>query len=127
MTKRPPIMGICTSSLELVIDITVTNQHHNSVDLTAVIDTGFSGAVSIPTLVVKKLALPFVRHVTGYLADGSRCAVSLYSARVRCGTRNFEIEVAAADPHSLIGMQFLAGHKLFAQIIPGGPLTLTPI
>ena len=44
-------------------------------DVSTVIDTGFNGYLTLPSLLVQELELPYVSHVVGTLADGSVAAM----------------------------------------------------
>ena len=127
MTSSRSMEGRCNDTLDLILELHVINDQRQAVVVDAVIDTGFSGAVSVPADVVNQLDLLFARQVVGYLADGSTTIVELYFARLLCGTRMVETEIAAAGTQALIGVQFLAGQRLTADFEINGSVYLQPI
>ena len=127
MIARPVIEGECNSAQELILNLQIANDRQQVVEQLAVIDTGFSGAISVPQAVVDILSLPFARHVVGRLADGSSTVVPLYIAKIPCGLRIFEAEIVVAGNQCLVGCQFLAGQRLQAEFFPGKTFTLTTI
>ncbi len=127
MTNSRTIEGRCNTALELILELHVINDQQQAILVDAVIDTGFSGAVSVPKAVVDQLNLVFARRVVGNLADGSTTLVELYFARLLCGERLVDTEIAAAGTQALIGVQFLAGQRLTADFVLDGSVKLVPI
>jgi predicted aspartyl protease len=92
-----------------------------------VIDTGFSGDLTLPMGVIASLALTWLGRETGILADGSTDLFDVYSAIVlwEGGTRSVEVEAAYTQP--LVGMNLLHRHSLQMEVIEGGAVQIDPL
>ena len=71
--------------------------------------------------------MPFSLHTdVARLADGSRQRVEVYEVDLFYGgTWTTAYAEALADP--LVGTRLLAGHRLVAEFVPGGAVTLRPL
>ncbi|MBX9581277.1 MAG: hypothetical protein K2X87_13290 [Gemmataceae bacterium] len=98
-----------------------------SEDVTAVVDTGFSGRRALPPDVIARLGL--TPHATNYavLADGSRRTFNVYAADVEWGTARRGVLVSAFGDDVLVGMGLLAGHELRVEVKPGGAVEVRPL
>lgn len=89
-------------------------------EVEAVIDTGFTGSLSLPGTVVAALDLPFRRRGRALLADGSEIFFDVYEATVIWDGSPRQVSVAAADADPLVGMTLLEGYELTVQAVDGG-------
>lgn len=96
--------------------------HEEAVE--GLLDTGFTGALTLPPSVIAALDLNWRSTDSGTLADGSHCQLDLYEAVVLWGRREREIIVAEADATPLIGMWLLYGHEMNMRIYEGGSVTI---
>lgn len=100
-----------------------------AVEVEAVIDTGFTGHLTLPRDVTRSLALPGRGFVEVELADGSSTALDVYEARVLWHGRSRPVPVyetgEAGGP--LVGMSLLRGSRLEAEIVPGGEVVVRPL
>jgi hypothetical protein len=76
---------VCSSAREAIVPLTLLGSGDARVEVEAVIDTGFTGHLTLPAGVVRSLALPGRGFVEVELADGSTSALSVYDARVLWG------------------------------------------
>lgn len=67
---------------EATLTLTVLGGRGRHVEVEATIDTGFTGALSLPPNLVEFLSLPFVARGAAVLADGSMIETRVYRARV---------------------------------------------
>jgi clan AA aspartic protease len=93
-------------------------------EVDAVIDTGFTGALTLPSLVVAALGLRWQTTDLATLGDGSQVVFDLYEAKVVWDGRVRQILVDEANGDPLLGMQLLRGHKLTMDIRPNGKITI---
>ena len=81
--------------------------------LKAVVDTGFSGDVSLPTSLAVQLGLELWGAEMFELADGSRVEGLLFAGRLRLGEEEREVEVVLSNsPDALVGAGLLRGKRL---------------
>jgi clan AA aspartic protease len=91
-----------------------------------VIDTGFTGSVTLPLSLITSLGLPRAGWGKAILADGSRIAFDLYEATVIWDGQPRRV-FAHEAPSPLIGMKLLHGSELRIQVIDGGDVTIAPL
>lgn len=91
------------------------------------VDTGFSGSILLPLEVVNRLGLPETEGVTMRLADGSRVGVPRYTAQVIWDGAEKTVALPASGRQPLLGIGLLDGHRLNAEIKPGGQVTIKPL
>lgn len=85
----------------------------------AIIDSGFTGSLTLPRSVVASLGLVYQGFFPGLLADGSEQLFDLYSATVMWDRRRREVEVVAAEGATLAGMSLLTGYEVTMQVWHG--------
>lgn len=121
------ISGVVNRANEAVVSLTVRGPMGRSATVAAVIDTGFDGALSLPTELAAALQLPLRRSAIAILGDGSEAGYNLYRATVFWDGEARAITVAALDSEPLIGMGLLAGYRLTMQVIPGGQVEIVSL
>jgi predicted aspartyl protease len=93
----------------------------------AVVDTGFSDALTPPVAQVAALGLGPRSASTMVLADGSQGQVVVHEAVVDWGGTWRRVLALAVGDEALIGMRLLAGHRLGVEVVPGGAVEITPL
>ncbi|MBM79708.1 MAG: hypothetical protein CMJ78_03825 [Planctomycetaceae bacterium] len=66
---------------ETVVDLEIINPHAEPEFAEAIVDTGFSGYLTLPRELVNELKLPFVGHRRAVLADGTIVRLEAFLAR----------------------------------------------
>ena len=96
-------------------------------DFDAVVDTGFTSSLTMPSAAV--VALGLVRQSGGsvVLGDGSVRAFHVYAAEVEWDGSWRPILVSAVGNEVLIGMRLLAGHELRVAVVAGGRVEISPL
>lgn len=89
-----------------------------------VVDTGYSGELTLPSATVAKLGLQWRSRERATLADGSECQFDVYKAKVVWDGVEKEILVDEANAVSLVGMKLMNGFELKIQVRPRGNVTL---
>ena len=75
------IVGYVNANYEAVIRFVVANQASNQRKvIDAVIDTGFTGFLSLPSSIIQELNLPWSYRDRGTLGDGSEVIFDIYLA-----------------------------------------------
>jgi len=95
-----------------------------SVEFEAVIDTGFSGFLTLPASLIATLQLRWLGRQDGILADGQIHVFDVYGATIIWDNQTRLVEVDAADAEPLLGMNLLRGHKLEIEVMEGGSVSI---
>jgi clan AA aspartic protease len=120
------IAGEMNADLEAVIQI-VVRAASGQKQIEAVIDTGFSGDLTLPADVVAFLNLTWLGREEGVRADGSVDLFEVYRATVIWGGAARFVEVQAVNAQPLAGMTLLRGHSLRIDVVTGGAVTVHPL
>jgi clan AA aspartic protease len=91
-----------------------------------VIDTGFTGFLSLPLSAVERLDLPYAFEQPADLADGTTIVIPVHDARIQWQDQELTVRVLATGNRPLLGTAMLAGEELHAQFIEGGMVSVTP-
>ncbi len=105
----------------------IGSSHGQELAIEAVVDTGFSGYLTLPKDVITALDLPFRRSARAVLGDGSTITFDIHEAVVLWEGRLQRVPVDAADTDPLLGMGLLYGHELSVQVIEGGDVLIRPM
>jgi clan AA aspartic protease len=102
----------------------------------AVIDTGFTGFLTLPAMLVTQLGLPFAGTTRATLSDGRKVAIDVYEATVLWDGHSRPVTVLAAEGGVLVLHKRVASVLASARglrnlaslaINNAGKSTLTPI
>jgi clan AA aspartic protease len=96
-------------------------------EVNAVVDTGFTAALTLPAGVVAALGLVRQSGGTARLADGSVRQFDVFAAEVKWEGAWRTVLASAVGDEPLLGMRLLAGHKLAIEVVPGGAVEVTPL
>lgn len=119
------IHGLVNPFLQAVITVTVQGVNGLQHDYSATIDTGFSGFLTLPSIVIVALGLPFIDMEHYTLGDGSDIEMRLHRAVIHWDGRARTILVVEANDDSLVGMEMLEGHTLFVDVQDGGEVRIS--
>jgi len=121
------IRGVVNARHEAVVGLRVRGPVGGELDFDAVIDTGFTGSLTLPSAAVTALGL--VRQSGGsvVLGDGSVRHFDVFAAEVEWDGNWRPVLVSAIGDEVLVGMRLLAGHELRVAVVPGGPVEISPI
>jgi clan AA aspartic protease len=101
-----------------------TGSERDGTNIQVVIDTGFTGHLTLPPETVRSLSLPERGFVEVELADGGMATLGVYEARVLWHGRPRRVPVYEADGGPLLGMSLLRGSTLTVEVIPSGEVTI---
>lgn len=90
----------------------------------AVIDTGFSGFLTLPSEMIATLGFSWEGRDFATLGDGTFCTFEVYIGLVIWDGQYREIYINESETVPLIGMQLLRGYDLRIQAIEGGLVTI---
>lgn len=109
-------------ALHLLLKVPFQAANGTFYDVECVVDTGFTGFLTLPPQDVETLGLPHVRTMGAYLADNSLVRISVHRAAIRWQDQEREVEMLAMGVRPLLGTLLLASHKLFADFVENGLL-----
>jgi clan AA aspartic protease len=118
------IEGVVNAYHEAVISLPVQGSAGKSREIEAVIDTGYSGMLTLPPSIVSELDLVFRTSGKAMLANGAEEAFSTYEATVLWDGVMREVEVDALGPTPLAGMALLERNRLCLDVTHGGRVTI---
>lgn len=117
------IIGAVKSD-EARIHLTVKGRQGREQEVEAVIDSGYTGALTLPPRLIGTLGLRWRSVDPATLADGSSCIFQVYVGQLVWDgkVRAILVDEAVADP--LVGMRLLRGHELKMQVRAHGKVTI---
>lgn len=119
------ILGYVNTNYEAVIRFVVTNQASDRQKvIDTVIDTGFTGFLSLPSSIIQELNLPWSYRDRGTLGDGSKVIFDIYLATAIWDGELKTIEVNAAETEPLVGMSLIRGYELKIEAKENGRVTI---
>ena len=117
------MQGHVNTSYEAVISLVI--KHNNKLkSINAVIDTGFTGFLSLPQSIIDELELPWSYSDFATLGDGSETLFDIHDANVIWDGQFREIEINSAETDPLMGMKMLRGYRLQVDTVQGGLVTI---
>ncbi len=120
------IIGAVNTWREAVVRLPLRSADGQEQEIAAILDTGFSGSLTMPPVVIAELHLPFRSRGSAVLADGSEIDFDIHTATVIWDGTPRNILVEAADTDPLLGMALLYGHDIRIRALDGGRVTIGP-
>ena len=120
------IRGIVTRR-ELLILLTVKGAGRHCTEFKAVVDTGFTGWLSLPPELVSMLELQWDSFGQGKLADGSVKNYDVFIGKVLWNERWRRIRISELDALPLVGMSLLRGCELKMQVRSKGRVVISQL
>jgi clan AA aspartic protease len=112
---------------EAIVQLAVIGDRQKKQGIRAVIDTGFTGSLTLPLAMIADLELTWFTQQEGFLGDGSRKTFDVYRGTVIWDGQRRVIEVNASDTAPLVGMALLEGFELRVQAYEGGTVAILPM
>jgi clan AA aspartic protease len=116
--------GRVNQNCEATIRFVVSNENEQRQVVDAVIDTGFTGFLTLPMAIIEILGLRLYSREEGTLGDGSTCIFDVYTGLVIWDGEYRYIDVNAAETDPLVGMSLLYGYRVQLDAIEGGLVTI---
>jgi clan AA aspartic protease len=120
------MQGYVNKNCEATILVVVRNNDKLK-SINAVIDTGFTGFLSLPNEIITELDLSWSYRDRGTLGDGSEVLFDIYDAIAIWDGKSQEIEVNSAETDPLVGMSMLRGYRLQVDTIESGLVIITDL
>jgi len=118
------IAGVVNRDLEATVGVIVREENGTDHALDAIIDTGFTGFITLPSAVVTALQLSWIGREEALLGDGSIQPFEVYSANVIWNGQPRKVEVNVTETFPLLGMSMILKHDLRIKVIEGGAVTI---
>jgi clan AA aspartic protease len=118
------MQGVVNLRREATLPLVVGNDNGQRQVIDTVIDTGFNGFLTLPSAIITALDLPWSASDTVTLGDGSETLFDIYTATVIWDGEYHQIDIAASETESLIGMALLYGYRLQVETIEGGSVKI---
>ena len=118
------IEGFVNASLEAVVLLTLRGPGGQAREVNAVIDTGYSGSLTLPPSLVAELELPYVLSSRAILADDTEVGFSVYRVTALWDSSPRHIEADAVGSTPLVGMSLLDRHNLSIDVEDGGRVVI---
>jgi clan AA aspartic protease len=118
------MQGFVNQSCEAMLPIVVGPNNKPMQMVEALIDTGFTGFLSLPLSMIESLGLPWIFSDSVTLGDGSEVIFQMYRAIVIWDGQFKVVDVAASESEPLLGMSLLYGFKLQVEAVERGTVTI---
>jgi clan AA aspartic protease len=109
------------------IELKVRGANGRQTQVEAVIDTGFSGWLTLPKAMIHWLSLEWMSPGHAQLGDGRIAVFDVYEVAVVWHRRVLRIFVDESPSTPLIGMSLLKGSELKMQVCLGGKVSIRPL
>ena len=120
------IRGIVNERLEPTVAVEVSNGDGAWQTVEAVLDTGFSGELTISQDLIESLGLDYASEIQMVLADGEDTTVYAYQGFVNWFGQTRRAEIIASEGVPLLGMSLLNGCKITMRVRAGGEALIEP-
>lgn len=121
------IQGMVNANIEAIVRLVIAGPNSQDQPVDAVIDTGFSGSLTLPPAIIAALQLAWLGREEGTLADGSVDLFDVYLASVLWDGHARVIEIEAVNAQPLLGMDLLRRHSLHIEVVNGGAISITAL
>ena len=118
------MMGNVNSRREAIVQFVVIGEGNQQKGVKAVIDTGYTGFLTLPSAIIMPLGLTWFMQEEGILGDGSMCMFNVFEASVIWDGQLKPIEINESETDPLVGMGLLEGYELNIQGFVGGLVTI---
>lgn len=121
------VRGAVSGRLEAILRVQVRGPSGAVAEFDAVIDTGYTGLLTLPTEGAETLGLERGMGGQATLADGSARRFDTFTAELEWGGEWREVVVSALGSEVLVGMRLLAGHELRMKVVTGGAVEIAAL
>ena len=118
------IQGTVNDALEAVVALSLQGPTGEPRDIEAVIDTGYSGYLTLPTALVTELGLPFAYIGRAFLANDDEVSFDVHDVTVLWDGQPRHIKADATGSTPLVGMLLLDRHDLNIEVESGGRVNI---
>jgi clan AA aspartic protease len=110
--------------LHALVGLTLRGPDGRKGEAEFVLDTGFTGYLTLPPAACSALGLAYLRPQPANLADRSPVMLDVYEAVLVWNGQERAVEVLAMEGAALLGMLALNGSDVRLQVTEGGLVTI---
>ena len=118
------MQGVVNDAYEAVVALSLQGPDGQAQDIEAVIDTGYSGFLTLPTALVTELGLPFAYVGRAYLANDDEVSFDVHDVTVLWDSQPRHVKADATGSTPLVGMLLLDRHNLNIEVEQGGRVAI---
>ncbi|MCX5965149.1 MAG: clan AA aspartic protease [Cyanobacteria bacterium] len=118
------ILGRVSDNREAIVQLVLKGSENQLRSVRSVVDTGYTGYLMLPQLLITELAWQCIGTQKGVLGDGSVKNFDVYLGTIIWDGGIQEITVNASESEALIGMSLLDGYKIEIEARSGGEVRL---
>ena len=118
------IEGVVNAAYEAIVTLSLQGPEGRTREVEAVIDTGYTGLMTLPTEMVAELGLLYRSHGWAFLANDAEVDFDVYEATVLWDGQPRYIEVDETGSTPLVGMRLLDKHSLNIEVEDGGRVVI---
>lgn len=118
------ITGEVNASGEAVVSLEMGNGSGGLELVEAVVDTGFTGFLTLPRATVDSLSLTVLGSAPATLADGTTAVLEVCEALMIWHGNQQPVECLIAEGAPLVGMTLLRGSELRVRVVRGGSVRI---
>lgn len=116
--------GVVNEHCEATLQLTINGPNGQELELEAIVDTGFTGSLTLPPDIITSLGLPWRMRGSATLANGSVDQFDIYAARVIWDGAPRNVLVESADTEPLIGLRLIRGYALHMEVVENGSVVI---
>lgn len=109
---------------EVVVRLRAFDSQGIAHELDAVLDTGFSGALSLPRSLVAALGGVWQSHDRVVLGDGRECQFHVFEVPIEWDGEHRLVSALESDCDPLIGMELIQGFEVNFKVRQNGKVTI---
>ncbi len=121
------ISGYVNANREAIIQVAIVGDSKQLKSVRAIIDTGFTGDLTLPRDVIDQLGFTLRGFQRVILGDGSLQYFEMFVGVVIWDGKMREVEINAAETDSLVGMGLLEDYKLEMEGRSNGEVRITSL
>jgi clan AA aspartic protease len=114
-------------NLQAKINVVLRLAPGQELEIGCVVDTGFSGFLTLPSIAVERLGLPYLININANLADHSSVKTNVHAATIVWNGQERNITVLAMGQRPLIGTALLENQNLSIDFREGGKVTINTL
>ena len=118
------IEGAVNAAYEAIVPLRIQGLEGQTRDINAVVDTGYSGFLTLPAALVDELGLPFAHVSQAFLANDEEVTFEVHKATVLWDGQPRDIEADVTGSTPLVGMLLLDKHNLNIDVEAGGRVAI---
>ena len=118
------IFGHVNPYREAIVQFVVIGKNQQRKSIKAIIDTGYSGSLILPSEMIEELDLICYATQEGVLGNGSVHQFNVHEASVIWDGKVQSIEINSAEAGPLVGMGLLEGYEVRIEAVRGGDVTI---